>query len=419
MVEAAGRSWIAVVLVPALALWWVTVNRVSWSPVVVILFCLVRLALILADPGLSEDVWRYLRDGVVSSAGSNPYAVAPESDPADVRRESPGHHLINHAGVRTIYPPYAQALFMISTFLSGGVIVWKLLVVAGDLAVAALFARRRARLGVAWLTCPLVVWEGAWNGHVDLVAGVLVVLALIAVRGVWARGVLLALGAGIKVAPLVVLPFASSALRRALIAWSVAALVLLLGALPFLGQPFMPGLSDYVASWSFNSPVYEGVLAIITFIDPIDEVKRWWTSAKDLPGLQEASADRVYAMIYPEMLTRLILGFVFAVGLVVIWRREAERTASACSALGLLLVLSPTIHPWYWLMILPLALATGGVRWVAIAVFSPFSYLLYGATPPVVVWLLCYGLPLAAAQSSCLRERVMSLRIAAAGSSRS
>jgi len=64
-------------------------------------------------------------------------------------------------------------------------------------------------------------------------------------------------------------------------------------------------------------------------------------------------------------------------------------------SLSLFLLLTPTIHPWYWLVAVPPALIERSA-WIAFALCAPFSYLLYDGAPKALVYALCYGLPLLA-----------------------
>jgi len=72
-----------------------------------------------------------------------------------------------------------------------------------------------------------------------------------------------------------------------------------------------------------------------------------------------------------------------------------------------LIICSPAIHPWYWIVLTPLCLQAGlrtsddgesgkaaGVA-TALQLCAPFSYLLYGGAHTLLVFALSYGPPLA------------------------
>src|SRR5205814_4269447 len=157
----------------------------------VIGFALVfRLALVPTQPLLSDDVYRYVWDGRVQAAGINPYRFVPADDALAPLRDAEVYPKINRRDyARTIYPPAAQAFFLVTHVVAGdGVVRMKLAAVAIDMLsiglLVALLRRRRldpARVAVyAWH--PLVVWEFGHSGHVDALAVMLLVGALYALE---------------------------------------------------------------------------------------------------------------------------------------------------------------------------------------------------------------------------------------------
>ena len=82
-----------------------------------------RLILIPSEPMLEDDYQRYLWEGGVVAAGLNPYATSPRS----ANEAGPQTKLgalahasgdvidrVAHAGLKTIYPPVAQAAFALA-----------------------------------------------------------------------------------------------------------------------------------------------------------------------------------------------------------------------------------------------------------------------------------------------------------------
>ncbi|HYC58916.1 MAG TPA: hypothetical protein VEK79_05050 [Thermoanaerobaculia bacterium] len=301
-----------------------------------------RMLLLFHEPLLSGDVYRYLSDGRVSATGGNPYTYTP----SDAR--------INHPEIRSIYPPLAQLLFRVVHELTA----WRVLLIAADL-IAIVLLRRHGAL--AYATCPLVLFEGMWSAHIDLLAGVLLLVALTR-RSTIAAG----LATGLKVIPAAALPVLLRTSRRP---FTLAA-TLLLPILPFLCGPIMPGLRDYATRWIFNSPLYDLVRAIVEMIP----TKTIWTHH---PLRFELVSDFVYRHLYADFLTRAILG-VIAIGAIVM----AHRVTTAVAAL---LVCSPAIHPWYWLTIVPSALVERS-RWLYAAMLMPLSYLVYDGVSRYVVY---------------------------------
>lgn len=80
-----------------------------------IIFCCLgavffRITLLTAQPSLSDDIYRYLWDGRVQAHGLNPYLYSPDSVELEFLRDDI-YEGVNHRGVNTIYPPFAQVFF--------------------------------------------------------------------------------------------------------------------------------------------------------------------------------------------------------------------------------------------------------------------------------------------------------------------
>lgn len=355
------RWFVAAYAVAAAA--WLLVRRASLRlPAVLVIAVLLRVVLLVPAPRLSGDVYRYLWDGKVLRSGTNPYALAPD-DPRLVSLREPWHGRINHPEIRTIYPPHAQLLFALVPSLTG----WRLLILACDLAAVVLLRRH----GLAYATFPPLLVEGVWNSHVDAIAAALVAVAV--VRG---SGAALGMATGLKVIPMAALPALFT--PRRLVTFSLA---LVLPALAFLRGPIMPGFREYATRWIFNSPAYDVVFWIAERVP----TKAIWT---EHPLRFAWLSDVVYRHVYPDFITRAVLG-ILALGAIVLARRKVA------TALSAFLLLTPTIHPWYWLVIAPAALVERST-WIAFALCAPFSYLLYEDVPKLAVYALCYGLPMAA-----------------------
>ena len=147
-----------------------------------------RLALLFPEPFLSSDVYRYAWDGVVQHAGVNPYRYVP-GDIALKALRAPNQDLFDNMNRRdyahTIYPPVAQIVFYLVTWVNGSVTMMKLgmvlfegLTLAGLVLLLRQFGvRREWTLVYAW--CPLVIWEVGGSGHVDSVVMAFLTLAML------------------------------------------------------------------------------------------------------------------------------------------------------------------------------------------------------------------------------------------------
>ncbi|MGN6182667.1 MAG: hypothetical protein ACTHQM_03330, partial [Thermoanaerobaculia bacterium] len=310
-----------------------------------------RLLVLAPEPLLSGDVYRYLSDGRMLASGVNPYSYTP-TDPR-----------INHPEIRSIYPPHAQLLFALVHQLT----LWRLLIIAFDV-IAIVLLRE---YGFAYATCPLVIFEGTWSGHLDAIAAVLLLIALTR-----RSGAALAFAGGLKVIPLAAMPVLARDAKWKNALTFIAALAL--PVLPFLGKPIMPGFREYATRWIFNAPAYDLVRAIVSHIP----TKMIWTHH---PLRFQWLSDFVYQRLYDDFLTRAVLATI-AIGGILLARRVT-------TAVAILLLCSPAIHPWYWLTLVPSALHERS-KWLWVAMCAPASYLLYESANRFLVFALCYVTPL-------------------------
>lgn len=124
-----------------------------------------RLLLLPMEPG--DDIWRYLWEGHIQTLGFNPFELAPDAA-ALVPFRTSWWGLINHPDVSAIYPPLTQLLFRLLALGGPSVLALKLAIVAADLGICALLARRfghRPSLLYAWN--PLIFYCFAGGGHFD------------------------------------------------------------------------------------------------------------------------------------------------------------------------------------------------------------------------------------------------------------
>jgi alpha-1,6-mannosyltransferase len=176
---------------------------------------LFRLSIIFSPPYLSDDIYRYVWDGRVQSAGINPYRYIPaEQSLAHLRDEKIYPNINRRDYAHTMYPPVAEGVFLLITRVSESV-TWMKAVMVGleAIAVWALvqllvsfgFARQRVLI-YAWH--PLAVWEFAGSGHVDALAIAFIALALLVrrKRGETLTGFLLACATCVKLFPAVLFP---------------------------------------------------------------------------------------------------------------------------------------------------------------------------------------------------------------------
>lgn len=210
-------SWSATLyLLAVAAILFMPVNRFTLA-IILVFAVAFRLVVLFPHPYLSTDVYRYAWDGVVQHAHISPYRYVP-GDPALTFLRTQNKDLFDHINRRdyahTIYPPAAELLFYLITFVSPTVTWMKAAMVLFEgitlvvlLRLLQAFGFRREQvLLYAW--CPLVVWEFASSGHVDSVVVAFIALALLARyrRHNALTGLFLGLAIMTKFYPIVLLP---------------------------------------------------------------------------------------------------------------------------------------------------------------------------------------------------------------------
>ncbi|KLU07506.1 hypothetical protein RISK_000584 [Rhodopirellula islandica] len=169
-----------------------------------------RVVMLFSLPIQEVDIYRYLWDGAVSTAGVSPFRYSPqqvrltESSPqeenalrrlAEMREEDPAIaeilHRVHFSELPTIYPPTSQAVFAAanlttpsSSSLLTRLFVMKAWFIGFDLAtllvVIALLRQLALPTGlcVIYAWCPLLLKEVANSGHLDAIAVFLTTLSV-------------------------------------------------------------------------------------------------------------------------------------------------------------------------------------------------------------------------------------------------
>jgi alpha-1,6-mannosyltransferase len=352
-----------------------------------------RLSLVWVTPGfLSDDLYRYVWDGLVQRAGINPYFYPPEATELAFLRDDTIFPMINRKSVLTIYPPGAQLLFrMMAWVCPGDALAMKALILLADVASIALLLRLLKQLGrsqayvllYAWH--PLVIVELGISGHLDglMIPFVLLAFLWMMQHRPWLVGASLAMATLIKLYPAILLPVLYR--KRA---WQMPLMFFALIGIGYLlyleaGFQVFGYLPYYLSPYEFYNlslrPILMWLVGLVTD-HPIPYVK--WLSA--------------------AMLLLVMLQCV----------RQLPKTPQQAISWGVgiiavyLLLVSPSVFQWYlvWL----LALATLTESWLipawlywswsvnldyleTLAIFTDAMYWLRLAEyAPVFLWMIGY-----------------------------
>lgn len=340
---------------------------------------LLRLGALAAPVSLSDDVHRYVWDGILVADGLDPFAHRPMElarhpelgDEALSRLNSPRYY--------SVYPPLAQASFAAAVGLErlsgvdAALALRALYTLAELFAFAALLVLgARLEVGRGWALAygwhPLAFWEVAAGGHTEALMMPLLVLALAATldERPARAGFALGLATSAKLTALVALPVLVAALahrlgwRRALAVPLLATLVPAALFLPFASAHLLPHLGEslnlYHETFSFNAPVYYGLRGLL--------------------GYREGVTASVDGVVGP-LLTSATLSWLA-------WLAYRQDGSPRRLALGLAyalvghLLLSRVMHPWYLLPPLAVGALARSRAIAALGLLALTSYLRYG-----------------------------------------
>lgn len=352
-------SWYLAMAVPWLvACYVVHVQRIPTPsdarrrrPDLVLLFVVaagLRGLFLWTDPVLSDDVFRYLWDGRVQRAGINPYLYAPSDPRLEPLRDDEIYPAINNKDIPTIYPPLMQAAFFLAVSISDSVVGMKAFFVLIDLFLVWTLGKLLEARGLhplrslvyAW--SPLAVVEVAGSGHNDVLAVLFLVAALWAyARRKHALSIIL-LGSsglaklmGFALAPL----FARLVKLRIYLVLPVMSLV---AVLPYAaaGALALRGLKEYGTRWRAN----DGLFHLLYLL----------TGSLEIAKLVAASLVGLLVVVF-------------------LWKKTTPLPA-CYGTVGAILLLMPTVHPWYLLWMLPLLAIYPNPAWLYLTVSVALSY---------------------------------------------
>ncbi|HEV2805453.1 MAG TPA: hypothetical protein VGW57_11055 [Chthoniobacterales bacterium] len=320
-----------------------------------------RLVALPLAPG--DDFWRYQWEGKIQQAGFNPYVNAPD-DPLlePVRARFPAWQKINHRDFRAIYPPGAELLFAGLSRVSESPLFYKLLFAAADIATIALLLRLplQGYATCAWYAWnPLVVYSFAGSAHFDslmilpMMAGILFLTRFRNETGsgrkwglAFAASTAFGIAISIKLVPALLLLCCLFALGYRAVTLAVSA------AIPF-GLSLLYGYPTI--------PMWDSLrrFAHVTRLNDLF----WWL-------IEETVWPNPHQKNYHYNV--ILIAAVAVVSLLAWWNWKR----AMLWVLGVALILSPVLHPWYCTWILPLATWRGARAWHVLSI-TLFAYYLF------------------------------------------
>lgn len=380
----------------------------SLIPFILFFSLLFRLILLFSVPIHESDFYRYQWDGKSAVHGINPFLLEPGAlklaeeeittpyrDPsngvtwrgrqfddqekallkqlANLRDENRVlHSRVSHQAVPTIYPPVAQAVFSLSSFLFGDsltglksvLLIFDFLIILLSIGILKRL-KLNPELAIVYAWSPLVLKEFANSAHYDAVPiffTLLAIYAALASQQPIKVALSLALGTLAKFFSSILLPVLIPLHPKHWRSYSLFAAVVIFAYLPFFFwndaglQQVFAGLGVYNKHWQYNAGLFALIQQAIVFISPI-------TQSNLLPA-------------------KIIVAIVLLS--VILWQSFRPRETAdnpqdlvrrCFIVMAALFILSPTAFPWYYTWVMPFLCIFPKRPWIMLSWLLPLSYI--------------------------------------------
>lgn len=327
---------------------------------------LFRVTVLPAHPDQSEDVYRYLWDGRLSSLGIDPYRYAPEAPELEQFRDQQIYPMLNSKPYITAYPPLTQFLFRLSYSLFGAAVIpmkaifclleflsvlvaWRLLVSFG--------AGLQPLFLVAWN--PFFIFEFSHSGHSDSSMMFLLLLSIYLIHRSRKAGAMASYAGSVlaKLHPALLLPLFVRRMGWKAIAagMSVVAAGAFMSLSPRTWISYLMSLRLYFRLFEFNA----GIHYLLRYLGNALYAQSWDKVTGPYLGILLLTIAALIAWRFPARNARDLLHAAF-------WIMTAD------------LCLATTVHPWY-------------LSWAALALPAfPYAFMTYW-TGACFLSYLAYG----------------------------
>lgn len=330
---------------------------------------LFRVLLILFLPTASDDINRYIWDGKVQSDGISPYKYAPSAPELKHLSNDILPSRVNFPDMKTIYPPFAQAVFYLSYQLFGESFIGiKLFLLISELfSMLLLFyilktLSRDPKYLLLYALCPLPVMMFMVDGHVDGIGFPLLLLFILLYikNKKLSSYILYGLSISAKIITIIILPLlvwaqmrkTDNGLSKKVLMMAQALVipgaVFLMTYIPYISGGVNPfeSLATFTSHWMFNGSIFN-ILYNFT-------------------GNNQTARLISYALL------------VFPAAYVMFSRMQMVN--KIYYIFFLFFLFAPTVHPWYltWLVVLlPLCFRWSGLIFVSLISISTYVVIKY------------------------------------------
>jgi alpha-1,6-mannosyltransferase len=329
-----------------------------------------RLLLFSSTPILELDFYRYLWDGAVVANGFNPYLLAPDQITNTELMELSQHagvnfERINYADLRTIYPPLTQLFFALAYWADDWSLdAWRGLLLLADTIGFMLIIRVLGKLNrsVLWAALywmnPLLILQTYNAAHMDvlLVAPLVGMLLLLLHQRYLMASAMITVAAGIKLWPLLLLPFALRPLlnqpARLITALTVVACLSAVFILPLLyyGSGEQSGIAAFTQGWQRNSALFPMLVSLLSQVTL--EAEQTGRAIIAISLVSMALIINLKSIESPQALANKLVFIVAA-----------------------LFLLSPAQFPWYTIWFIPLLCFCANPAMLLLTALMPIYYL--------------------------------------------
>ena len=315
---------------------------------IIILFAvLFRLTLLFSPPTLSEDINRYLWDGKMAVNGINPYRFPPEAEELTKFRDDI-HKDINHKYLVTCYPPLSQFIFHLAVKINYSFYSLKLFLILFDLLTIFVIYKILIMkdqdisntLIYAWN--PLVLIEISGSGHHDSIFVFFLILSLYLFLLNRSKMSLFSLALSFlsKLTAIVMLPLYIKRIKNK--EFLIFPLVTVLFYLPFILDidGFLRTLITVGSKWRFNDSIFSIII--------------YYTGSL--------------------VVSKMIILLFFILLTIYLVYRKTDMMKSGYILIGALLILTPNLHPWYIVWIVPFLCFFKNRAWIVLTSLALISY---------------------------------------------
>ena len=298
--------------------------------ILILISATLRIYFFFEKPVLSDDIYRYYLDGKVISHRINPYQYPPNSKKLEFLQDQLTRK-VNHPHMNTVYPPVSQVLFFLGYQLGGikGIKFIFILFDLGIILILFLMLRARSQLPRIFIYAlnPLVIFEFYGSVHTESATLFFLMLAiyLISLKKTWGSLISTVGAILLKYFGLFIAPFYYKKLHWKKITLSL--LLLFFAFFFFWNNKIFKSLLIYQRYFEFNGFLY--------------------THLK---------------FIFKSDIARLICTLIFLSTLIIYWLKtikekfwnENDLIQIIFNVLSLYLFTTPTFHPWYFTLFIPL-----------------------------------------------------------------